>query len=411
MEGENIVRCVTSLDESEPPCTSLRSNNDTGHVLQELGVGNCKDPNLVSSPYSSRQGLLQYQYDLATGFRSNGSHGDSVSQESDQIFLRIREKFTKKTSATKSTSVKHIRQEADEIPAYFRVIDDKNISTNTLLIDRKQLKTTSMTSFCHLFVNKTLKGKGIVSRYPEEAGFSSVVKDQNEEKLASGAYNNQISSHEIIRSGIESVTDHGICLREWLKPGCREVDKVESLLIFRQIVQMVDFAHSQGVVLQELRPSCFILLPPNRVKYTGSSAMRKLKSATYHDSNNKRPLEQVACVNHVLSGKQLRLSESVKSPNHQLKAGNGIELCIAGPQTSRYNEIQQHKPSSCQNTLISRQQKSTSVTAQLEEKCYTSPEEFNERSWTSFSSNIYGLGVLLFEVRILLLGQQIYCLT
>ncbi|KAF3439897.1 hypothetical protein FNV43_RR18175 [Rhamnella rubrinervis] len=371
MEGENLIRCITSLDESEPPCTSLCSNNDTRPVLQELGVGNCKDPNLVSSPHSSRQGLLQYQYDLNSGFKSNGSHGDSVSQERDQIFLRIREKFTKKTADTKSISVRHIRQEVDEIPAYFRVNDDKNISNNTLVIDRKQLKTAH--------------------------DWLIVVKDQNEEKLASGAYNNQISSHEIVRSGIESVTDHGICLREWLKPGCREVDKVESLLIFRQIVKMVDFAHSQGVVLQDLRPSCFILLPSNRVKYTGSSAMRKLRSATYHDSNNKRPLEQIAYA-YVLDGKQLRHSESVKSLNHQPKGGNGIELCIAGPQTSAHSELQPHKPSSYQNTLIARQPKFTSVTAQLEEKCYTSPEEFDERGWTSFSSNIYGLGVLLFEL-------------
>lgn len=409
MEGENLTRCVTCLNESEPPCTSHCSPNDTGLVLQELRVDSSKDPNLVSSPNGSRQGVLQNQCDLANGLRGNGSHGDYVSQENDQVLLRIREKFTKETSVTKDMSVKHTRQEADDIPAYFRANDDKHISTSTPAIDRKQLKITSMTGSRQLHVNKTLKGKGITSSYPEGFcnSFGTVVKDQNDEKLAPGAHNNQISSYEIVRPHIKYITDHGICLREWLKPGGRELNKVESLLIFRQIVQMVDSSHSQDIVLQELRPSSFIILPSNKVKYTGSSSMRKLKSAAYYDSNNKRPLDQIASANHVLSGKQLRLSESMKSPNYQPKAGNGIELCIAGPQSSKCNELQLQKPSSYQNTLIVRQQKSTSATAQLEEKWYSSPEEFNERGWTSFSSNIYSLGVILFEARILLLGQQI----
>ncbi|XP_048335871.2 protein SUPPRESSOR OF PHYA-105 1 isoform X1 [Ziziphus jujuba] len=414
MKDKDLVRFVTSLDGSEPPCTSLCSISDRRPEIEEFKVGKYS-PNLsssISSPNSSRQGLWQYQYDLPTGFISNDSkNDDSESQEREQILLRIREEFTKMNSDTKSLLSKHGGKEADEISAYSRVNKGRNILTNNKLhIGRKQLKTVSTTSSLRQFlINKTLKGKEIVSRSQEAGnGFGSIVMDQNDEKLGclaevaceahvkSGADNDQSSSHEIVRSDIKNVTK-GICLREWLKPGCRKVDKVESLLLFRQIVRMVDFAHSQGIVLQDLRPSCFILLPSNRIKYTGSSAMGKLKSVKHHDSNKKRPLEQIACDNHILKGKQMRPSESVKSLKYQPRNGNENEFCIPGQQYSGYNELQLRKHASIDSTLIARQQKPISPTSQLEENWYTSPEELNETGST-FSSNIYGLGVLLFEL-------------
>lgn len=411
MKDKDLIRCVTSLDGSEPPCASLCCIGDRGPEIEEFKVGKY-NPNLsssVSGPNSSRQGLWPYQFDLPIGFISDNSNNyDSECQERDKILLRIREEFTKKSSDTKILLSKPAGKEADEISAYSRVNRGKNILTNKLHIGRKQLKTMSTTSsFPQFHINKTLKGKEIVSRSQEACnGFGSIVMDQNDEKLASlaevahvksGAYTDQSSSNEIARSDIENFASE-ICLREWLKPGGRKVDKVESLHMFRQIVQMVDFAHSQGIVLQDLRPSCFILLPSNRIKYAGSSAMKKLKSVIHHDSNKKRLLEQIACDNHILNGKQMRLSESVKSLEYQPKEGNENEFCIPGSQYSGYNELQLQNHSSYHKSLVARQQKPIYLTAQLEENWYTSPEELKETGST-FSSNVYGLGVLLFEVR------------
>ena len=105
-------------------------------------------------------------------------------------------------------------------------------------------------------MKKSLVGKGSICGAPEAcSGFGDAIKDQNDEKLhnvtkvASSALlklsaNNGLScTHRIDRSGPERFND-GISLRDWLKSGHSKLNKVESVLIFRQIVELVDFAHS-----------------------------------------------------------------------------------------------------------------------------------------------------------------------
>lgn len=63
--------------------------------------------------------------------------------------------------------------------------------------------------------------------------------------------------HSISITGSESVHDF-MNLREWLAPGFRKISNLERLQIFKRIVESVDLAHSQGFVMLDLRPSCFI---------------------------------------------------------------------------------------------------------------------------------------------------------
>ena len=51
------------------------------------------------------------------------------------------------------------------------------------------------------------------------------------------AKNGQYYTHRIDRSGPERFND-GINLRDWLKLGHSKLNKVESVLIFRQIVEL-----------------------------------------------------------------------------------------------------------------------------------------------------------------------------
>jgi len=153
-------------------------------------------------------------------------------------------------------------------------------------------------------------------------------------------------------------------------------------------VELVDFEHSQGVALQDLRPSCFILLPSNNIKYTGASAIEEPVSIVNRDLINKRKFEQDAHAERILGGKQIKMSE-----------GNEDEYFTAGPKEFGFGELQFQMNSCYLNKLVAAQQGSTSVIVQLEEKWYTSPEEFNKRGCT-LSSNVYSLGILLFEVRI-----------
>lgn len=325
-----------------------------------------------------------------------------MSLDKDQILLRIKGEF--KMQNTRRLSSKPIGQNPDEVSSNPRVDDDKIISNNALVIGQKQLKTVSRASFSQLPVKKTFEENGIISRYQEAC---SVVMDQNGDKLGydaeacsstadvnSSRENYQNFSPGVLRSPSPESHAGGISLREWIKSHSCNVDKVESLVIFRQIVKLVDFAHSQGSALQDLRPSCFTILPSKKIQYTGSLVMMEI-NAIHRDVNEKRPLDQNALGNHISGGKQQKLSEAMRSLRNQQNKIKETELYMAGPQILHL----QKDPRLYRNvSIVQQQQQSISTTGQLEKKWYTSPEELDERGSTS-SSNIYGLGVLLFEVR------------
>ncbi|GMN42971.1 hypothetical protein TIFTF001_012172 [Ficus carica] len=389
MEENDLNRYVTSINDAR----------------LELTMGNSRNTNLTSanSPSSSRQDPWQYQYDLANGFMTKDSHGDFVSVDKDQILLRIKQEF--KMQNMKRSSSKHIGQDPDEVSANPRVDDDKIISNNALLIGKKQPKTNSA-CFSRLPLEKTLKEKGIISRYQEAC---SVVMDQNDEKLGydtevasssadakSSGKNFQNFSTGVLKSSSPESNISGISLREWLKTESCKSNKVKSLVIFRQIVKLVDFAHSQGSALQDLRPSCFTILPSKKIQYTGSLVMREI-SAIPRGMNEKRPLEENVFGDHISGRKQQKLREAMRSlRNQHNKIGKETEFYVARPQILNLQKDSRLNP----NVSIAQQQKqqqSVATTGQLEKKWYNSPEELDERGCT-FSSNMYGLGVLLFEL-------------
>ena len=58
---------------------------------------------------------------------------------------------------------------------------------------------------------------------------------------------------------------NGIILWQWLGYTPRVVDKIENLHIFKQILELMECAHLQGMLLGNIRPSCFVLSSLNRV--------------------------------------------------------------------------------------------------------------------------------------------------
>ncbi|KAJ0113799.1 hypothetical protein Patl1_00563 [Pistacia atlantica] len=416
-----------SLAGSESPCSSPCSMNDRLAVVEELTVGNYRTGNsdIVSSPNSSRQGQWQQLHLLASGSGYKGLHRDSMSQEKDRVMLSVREQFRKMSSDIQSPnylSRKQINKAPEEVSPYLRARDNMIVSSNTPPpFGNTQLKTSSTNTpgFSQLFIKKTLKGKGVISRNPDtRRDLGSAVVRQNDEKLGclsskvvsdslfkSCANYDMISSHGVNRLGPESL-HAGICLREWLKSRSRKGEKVESLHIFRQIVELVDSAHSQGIALQDLRPSYFYLSPSNRVIYTGSSAKREPNFVVNQDLGKKRPLEQDMQVHCNLAVKQQKLSDDIKSVTHQAhffsssssrtKKWNETDFHINDPQISEYVELHSQNALTCPSMLSTKDQQSFLAIAQLEEKWYISPEELNDAGCT-FLSNIYGLGVLLFE--------------
>ncbi|OWM88160.1 hypothetical protein CDL15_Pgr003572 [Punica granatum] len=138
----------------------------------------------------------------------------------------------------------------------------------------------------------------------------------------------------------------------------------------------MDFAHSQDIILQELRPSRFILLPSDKVRYAGSSVKSRSTLALMNcDSERKRPrAEENIGAAKVMASKQQKLDQDVKT-------------------------IERLQDSTCTQGNFSGQimHDNRPVMVPLEEEWYTSPEECN-RVDCGTTSNVYSLGVFLFEL-------------
>ncbi|KAL7125731.1 hypothetical protein ABFS83_14G135900 [Erythranthe nasuta] len=148
---------------------------------------------------------------------------------------------------------------------------------------------------------------------------------------------------------IPEFSNFGINLREWLQSNGRGVIKNDRLRLFRQIVHIVDVAHTQRIALLELWPSSFILLQNGDVKYIGSIV--EIDSLSSHENKKKRNLHQEITSLNNFRAKMQKIGEEI---------------------FSRRN------------------------VSQLEKKWYGFPEGFIIGELLPF--NIYCLGLLLFEI-------------
>eukprot|EP00267_Zea_mays_P020219 XP_008643422.1 uncharacterized protein LOC100381592 isoform X2 [Zea mays] len=141
-----------------------------------------------------------------------------------------------------------------------------------------------------------------------------------------------------------------VSLREWLDRPGRAVEAAECLHVFRQVAEAVAVAHAPGVVVGSARPSCFVVSPPfARVAF--------IESAFGSDASG-------SC-----SGSDA--DPDASPPRRGDGAGRGEER--AG------------KSFPLKSVLA------------MELNWYTSPEEADDSAAT-FASDVYRLGVLLFEL-------------
>ncbi|PKU74934.1 Protein SPA1-RELATED 3 [Dendrobium catenatum] len=152
-----------------------------------------------------------------------------------------------------------------------------------------------------------------------------------------------------------------VSLREWLDKPKRPVDFVECLHIFRQVVEAVNLAHSQGVVVNNIRPSCFVLSALNRVSF--------IESASCSDTSCGDEEGSYAAGAAVAPGDQMTSMESVEGKR---------ELHVV-------SEADETRDFPLKKILS------------MEFTWYASPEEVEGRQ-SLFASDVYKLGVLLFEL-------------
>lgn len=201
---------------------------------------------------------------------------------------------------------------------------------------------------------------------------------------------------------LRSLKGNDISLRQWLdKPG-RSVDALECLHIFRQIVEIVSIAHAQGIVVHNVRPSCFVMSSFNHVTFiesascsdSGSDSLEedglssqmaevKTSSSPFPSSLGSEGFRSVMTPVNALSETSCMQSSSVYAAQVSLNEGSGE----CRRKDSRHVEETENKLQSFPMKQI----------LAMETTWYTSPEEASDGP-SSSASDIYRLGVLLFEV-------------
>ncbi|XP_026392196.1 protein SPA1-RELATED 4-like [Papaver somniferum] len=215
---------------------------------------------------------------------------------------------------------------------------------------------------------------------------SSSGNASNNDRFMQGGKAIEIGSS---RSNLMEQSD--LSLRQWLDKPERTVDHLECLHIFKQIVETVNLAHSQGVVINNVRPSCFVMSLFNRVSFI-ESASSSSDSDSSEDRPNRKPL-----------GGQNNSSTEVSHPNTSQRASDTscLRSCSVFPMCkSSIEEIEERNVDDSRKLEEVKEIKRNFPLKQIlamEIGWYTSPEEV-EGSPSSFAADIYRLGVLLFEL-------------
>ncbi|KAL3498962.1 hypothetical protein ACH5RR_041694 [Cinchona calisaya] len=441
LDGKNLGR----IDSSEQASVSPRCMDNSGVMVEELTVRNYNGDAIVGTSNNrdrvqSRQNQRQHLYQKASGSGSGSSYGDAANRDQNRETSSVWEDagnifFPGFLDQSQKPTGENYNEVMDDMP----INDDKRLSSNILSSGVTRTKILSKSGFSEYFIKNTLKGKGIIYKGPVQRGFGdgsgnpTYSKPTNIGMLSSNA--TLSSSLAIVMPITNDPTEDwpsistypypdGVNLREWLKAGQNKVNKMENLRIFRQIVKLVDFSHLQGVALQELWPSCFKLFPSNQVIYLGSSVHIEISESVLrhdvprieHNQIEKRPLKQnLLPFDHHRTKKQKfgdntsftkRWPYSGSISGFKSASANVIEgdSCLGLDYRSLSSQNQNPKVESKSQSRSSVPHASdmsppvfNSASFMQEDQWFSSPEQLREKH-LGFSSNIYSLGVLLFEL-------------
>ncbi|KAL3503211.1 hypothetical protein ACH5RR_037660 [Cinchona calisaya] len=188
-----------------------------------------------------------------------------------------------------------------------------------------------------------------------------------------------------------------ISLRQWLDNPERTVNALECLHIFTQILDIVNLAHSEGIIVYNVRPSCFVMSSLNRVSFIESASCSDSGSDSYEDGTNGQTAE--------FKGASSPLPPDLPQQGSQL-ATESLQLEMNPSNESRIiSETSCVRSSTGQAEVAPNdnqtEEKNHSFPMKhillMESNWYNSPEEVAGAP-SSFASDIYRLGVLLFEL-------------
>ncbi|KAA8526827.1 hypothetical protein F0562_008944 [Nyssa sinensis] len=213
-----------------------------------------------------------------------------------------------------------------------------------------------------------------------EVGFSDLCEDE-------------VAVDPVVRA----VDCSDVSLRQWLDNPERSVDVLECLHIFMQIAEIVNLAHSQGIVVHNVRPSCFVMSSFNHVTFIESASCSDLGSDSFEDGSNSQTAEfkgssppllhdrsQLGTENSQLEINPTNASQIV-SETSCLQSSSVYAMHSLGEGSNVEQADEKKHPFPMKQILL------------METIWYTSPEEIAGAP-SSCASDIYRLGVLLFEL-------------
>ncbi|CAA0813291.1 SPA1-related 3 [Striga hermonthica] len=178
-----------------------------------------------------------------------------------------------------------------------------------------------------------------------------------------------------------------VSLRQWLDNPERAVDSLECIHIFSQIVDIVELAHSESIVVHNVRPSCFVMSSLNRVSFIESASC----SDTGSDSQEHTGFKGSSSPGQHDSGTKLGVLEDSQLPGFKSEtsclqsfSGRPVHALEASGSERIGNNNMKHSFPMKQILL-------------MESHWYTPPEELSGGVATC-ASDVYQLGVLLFEL-------------
>ncbi|KAK4415869.1 protein suppressor of phya 1 [Sesamum alatum] len=403
---------VSNLD-TRPSLTSPYLINDSRVVVEELTLRNYIYYDARGVGYSSNADETnhegKYSYHLTgIGPKKGISNGDFMSGHKDSLELMPREDLKRKfRNSQDSEHLSGNQNNMDSSVISTHLTGPNNIISSNGLVEGSQSKTLHSSSFSKFFLGQSLKATkkdvqnnnyGASTEMDQNKNVQGYSSEEVSDVLTNkNSFCSRLHVQDVVREGFDHLPKCGINLREWLESSGSNVSKNDKLHLFRQIVQIVDVAHGQGMALLDLRPSSFILLETGDVEYIGPLLDMEIFSAD-KDATKKRRVEcensghDNFCVNRQKVGENNLTSPETRFisgfVNDNIRTGI-IDILKSYRSKCKALNLSTYEGSSIGNCSL------TSDSAQLEEKWYDHPEGLNVRDL--LSSNIYSLGLLLFE--------------
>ncbi|KAL1192176.1 Protein SUPPRESSOR [Cardamine amara subsp. amara] len=394
--------------------------------VEELTLGNYRvvQGSNNNSMDTSRAGKFEHLYRLARGSAFRSADGDLESQprDMDLMLSRIRQQLAGAPSERQNLKPFMTRRSDQNHEAFserLRAAGENSLMNAPALINEgSHLKTpVSSSNFSQLLLKRAMKGKGVLGKNQEtppefvcDQDIGCKDKKLDNSKLpiphdgltlkSSPKRNGNVSHGD----GNHTKSSGGISLREFLRSSYAKREKRHGLCLFRQLVELVDSAHSQGLFLLDLRPSLFALVPSKKLRYIGTFGKIDLVSDVDEDLNRRRPMvQESSIVGRDLKKRKIDLN--VHSQGNQLQATSTGRPFKRKSPVIDLNVVDARNPDSCElqqqnyikNLSVSSMTRKQSMSTWLEEQWYTCPEEINGED-IGEKSNIYALGVLLFEL-------------